>query len=204
MLSIKRQALPSSLGVERHRGRTRSQRFIDRRLLATEAVVLLAVARLLVKYVPMRHWRSWMTTAPPTGPKEPSVRWRRQPAVKWVTKVVPKVAAAVPFRAVCLQQAMAAQWMLHRRGVRCRLLFGTQRAPADAPDHAEERSRPFLARLRRQTLDESGGDSRASSNRYHAWLTIGDVCILGGNVDGYRPLPPIDGIPKRRRPRTRK
>lgn len=177
------------------------QGFVDRRLLAVEAVLLLAVAWLLVQYVPMRHWRFWLTTAPPTGATEPSTRWRRQPALKQVTKVVPKAAAAVPFRAVCLQQAMAAQWMLHRRGVRCQLLFGAQRAPADADDEPSGR---FFARLRRRTLDENSGATTGSSTRYHAWLTIGDVCILGGDVDGYRPLPPVDGIPRRRRKRNRR
>ena len=202
------QALPSFLNVGRlgrtlPGRRTRLQKFVDRRLLAVEALLLLAVAALLVQYVPMRHWRSWLTTAPPTGATEPSTRWYRQPALKQVTKVVPRVAAVVPFRAVCLQQAMAAQWMLHRRGVRCRLLFGARRAPADAPDDPSERGHRFLARLRRQALDDSSGATTGSSNCYHAWLTIGDVCILGGDVKDYRPLPPLDGIPKRRK-RTRR
>lgn len=114
------------------------------------------------------------------------------------------MAAVVPFRAVCLQQALAAQWMLHRRGVRCRLLFGAQRAPADAPEEPSGRSRWFSARLRRQALGENSGATTGRSNRYHAWLTIADVCILGGDVDGYRPLPPVDGIPRRRRKRNRR
>lgn len=204
-----REALPSffDFGPERRplpRGRTRLQFYADRRLLAVEAALLLAVASLLVKYVPMRHWRSWLTTARPAGAREPSTCWHRRPPLKHVTRVVPRVAAVVPFRAVCLQQAMATQWMLHRRGVRCRLLFGVQRAegPSEGDAEADVRS-PLWARFRRQPLDESDGDHAGASNRYHAWLAIDEVCVLGGNVDGYRPFPPIDALPRRRRRRER-
>ena len=186
------------------RGRSRAQNFVDRRLLAVEAIVLLAVARLLVRFVPLRHWRSLLTTAPPNPSDEPpGRRWWRLPSLAKVTQIVPKAAAAVPFRAVCLPQAMTAQWMLHRRGVRCRLLFGARRALADEPEDAAERrgQRPFLARIRQQPLDDSAGEGKgeAPAMRYHAWLVVNGMCVLGGNVDAYRALPPIDAIPRRRR-----
>ena len=76
-----------------------------------------------------------------------------------------RVAGHVPFPAVCLPQAMALQWMLRRRGVSSRLVFGTRRKAQD-----------------------SGLD-------FHAWLTVGGECVIGaGEVETYAALPPFGGI----------
>ena len=90
-----------------------------------EAAVLLAVARLLVKHVPMRHWRAWLTTAdaPLAAP--------RHVVAHTIARSVRSVARRRPLRAVCLPQAMAGQWMLRRRGVASRLWFGVRKG-ADA------------------------------------------------------------------------
>ena len=161
-------------------------------VLALEAVFALLLARLLVGYVPMRYWRRRLDTssepspdpegygafrwpgarsggdhrkarAAPVGREEdrgalpPEARVSRR-----VGRMVRRVARRVPFRAVCLPQAMAAQWMLRRRGVRSRLVFGARRGAA--PD---------------RTLE------------FHAWLIVAGECVIGAaEVESYTPLPP--------------
>ena len=139
------------------------------KVMALEAVLLLLLARLLVKYVPMRRWRHRLSTAEePVGPPPEGRRMGRK-----VARVVRRVAWHVPFRAVCLPQAMAAQWMLRRRGISSRLFFGARRRPKTAPP----RDRP------------------ASGMDFHAWLTVGDACVLGGaERDTYVALPPFDNV----------
>ena len=141
--------------------------------MALEAALFLLLARLLVKYVPMRHWRHRLTTAeesergglPPEG---------RRPGRK-VARVVRRVARHVPFPAVCLPQAMTAQWMLRRRGIPSRLFFGARR------------------RLRPESAPHTDGS--ASGMDFHAWLTVGDDCVLGGaERDTYVALPPFDNV----------
>ena len=56
---------------------------------------------------------------------------------------------------------MAAQWMLRRRGVPSRLVFGARRKAAPG-----------------------GG------NDYHAWLTVDGKCVVGGwRAETYKPPP---------------
>ena len=153
-----------------------------------EAALFLLLARLLVAHVPMRRWRRWLATAEepaPTGrppadshvassagdPEGPAPAGehpacappRRLP--RRVARIVRRVARHVPFPAVCLPQAMALQWMLRRRGVSSRLVFGARRKAQD-----------------------SGLD-------FHAWLTVGGECVIGaGEVETYAVLPPFGGI----------
>ena len=141
------------------------------KVMALEAVLLLLLARLLIKYVPMRRWRHRLSTAQePGGPPPEGRRLGRK-----VARVVRRVARHVPFRAVCLPQAVAAQWMLRRRGISSCLFFGARRRlrPATAPPE----NRP------------------ASGMDFHAWLTVGDACVLGGaERDTYVALPPFDHV----------
>ena len=153
--------------------------------MALEAALFLLVARLLVVHVPMRHWRRWLVTAEepaPAGgspadshsagdPERPASAGEHlarapQPRLpRRVARIVRRAAHHVPFPAVCLPQAMALQWMLRRRGVASRLFFGARRKAQD-----------------------SGLD-------FHAWLTVGGECVIGGGeVETYAPLPPFDGI----------
>ena len=80
--------------------------------------------------------------------------------------------AGLPFEAACLPRAMAAQWMLLRRGVPSRLVFGARRPAAPG-----------------------GG------NDYHAWLTVDGERVIGGRrAETYRPLPlPPPASGRRRR-----
>ena len=159
----------------------------EARVMAVEAALCLLLARVLVKYVTMNRWRRWLTTReepmpagrpsagshaalPPADPErreavgEPlpdaPVRFSRRTA-----RIVRRVAHHVPFPAVCLPQAMALQWMLRRRGIGSRLIFGARRTAGSA------------------NLD------------FHAWLTVGGKCVIGGGeLETYSELPPFDGI----------
>lgn len=101
--------------------------------------------------------------------------------------MVRRVARHVPFPAVCLPQAMALQWMLHRRGVESRLVFGARRKL-----HGRERSGTG-----RDDGKPSGLPRRAHGTGldFHAWLTVGGECVIGADEIGtYTALPPFDGI----------
>ena len=135
-----------------------------------EAAALLGLARLLVKHVPMRHWRTWLTTA-----DTPLATPRRLALAYTVARTVRSVARRRPLNAVCLPQAMAGQWMLRRRGVASRLWFGVRKAAATNDSVAK------VAEL-----------------EYHAWLTVNGKCVLGGGeTETYSAMPPFDAVPRR-------
>ena len=158
--------------------------------LALEAALGLLLARLLVGHVPMRYWRGFLDTAPessslperrePPGPGGRRVRTEfpgveqlqsgragdhrdapgRLGVPQRLGSLVRKVAIRLPFRAPCLPQAMAAQWMLRRRGIGSRLVFGVRRSRT--PDCTME---------------------------YHAWLVVAGECVIGAEeVETYSPL----------------
>ena len=138
--------------------------------MALEAALFLLLARLLVKYVPMRYWRRRLVTAQeePESTESAGARPAHAPErrlARRVARVVRRAAHHVPFTAVCLPQAMALQWMLRRRGVESRLVLGARR------------------KAHRKGLD------------FHAWLTVGGEGVIGqGEIETYVALPPFDGI----------
>ena len=122
--------------------------------MAVEAAFCLLLARLLVRRVPMRYWRGRLHGA--AAGSAPVVRQR---VARIVGRIVPAVARRLPVEVVCLPRAMAAHWMLRRRGISSHLVFGARRAaPGRGPD-------------------------------YHAWLTVdGDTVMGGRNAAAYTPL----------------
>lgn len=124
--------------------------------MALEAAACLALARVLARHVPMRCWRGSLNAAVAGAAARADVRGPG----RTVGRMVRKVARRLPFTAACLPQAMAAQWMLRRRHVASRLVFGVRRA--------------------------AGGRETA----YHAWLTVGGKPVIGGRTAGaFTPLP---------------
>jgi len=79
------------------------------RMLVCEAIVMLALARLIVITVPFRMLAPWLSRAPDTNLPAAVLLVR-------VRKAVTTAARNVPWNAVCLPQAMAAKAMLARRG----------------------------------------------------------------------------------------
>ena len=133
------------------------------RRMALEAAVLLALSRALVRYVPLRHWRSCLDTSAPPGrcatAAGSSGTESGSRAVGWVVR---RVARRLPFDARCLPQAVAAQWMLRRRRIPSQLRLGAR--------------------------DGTGPDMEM-----HAWLLVDGEAVVGGeNAETYTPLPPFD------------
>lgn len=79
------------------------------RFLVCEAILALALARLIVLTVPFRLMAPWLSRAPQTDACDEALLLR-------VRKAVTTAARNVPWNAVCLPQAIAAKAMLTRRG----------------------------------------------------------------------------------------
>jgi len=108
--------------------------------LMAEAAVSLAAARLALLAFPFRKVAQRL--GEPAPPEVAAARIAQMPsgqgdddlanAVGWA---VQRMAGYVPFKALCLQQAIAAKMMLRRRGVQSALHFGVARegtAPLEA------------------------------------------------------------------------
>jgi len=110
------------------------------RALLAEAAVELAAARLVLATRPFRQVGRRLGSF--VSPSDPRVAERRSPGppdqaqtAARVSQAVIRAARHVPFRAVCLPQAMAAHAMLRRRGIDAAVHFGAQRGkdkPIDA------------------------------------------------------------------------
>ena len=102
-----------------------------------EASLLLAWARLLVLLVPLKHWRAQITDALLPKSELAALSDSEREAVKVVTRSVGRAVRNAPLELVCLPQALAARWMLRRRGVATQLYIGTRRtAEEDREFHA--------------------------------------------------------------------
>jgi hypothetical protein len=108
------------------------------RALVAEAVLCLMLARLALIFVPFpKLARRLGRFVPPEearrlapAPVAPHAQWAAD--IGWA---VTRAARYVPFQAVCLPQAMAARFMLARRGVASTMHFGAARGedkPLDA------------------------------------------------------------------------
>ena len=79
------------------------------RLLVCEAVAMLTVARLIVLTVPFRYLVPWLSRVPEMASCDKGLPLS-------VGHAIATCARNVPWKAVCLPQAMAAKVMLARRG----------------------------------------------------------------------------------------
>ncbi|MDQ1471267.1 MAG: hypothetical protein QOJ99_2747 [Bryobacterales bacterium] len=103
-----------------------------RRALSAEAVAYLLAARLSLIFVSFpRLARHLGTFVSPSDPRASMTRTYAAPSHTQLAKeigwAVTSAARYVPFRAVCLPQALAAQAMLRRRGVHSVMHFGAAR-----------------------------------------------------------------------------
>lgn len=122
-----------------------SMKWTDRLLLA-ESFALLAVSSLLIAVLPFRwvgrlaEWRKAKVLPEP----------QRSTAIQRVRWAVLACARRVPWKAVCFQQGLAAQLMLHRRGIPSVLYYGAK----------QDRVRGLEAHvwIRDGDLDVIGGD----------------------------------------------
>ena len=96
------------------------------RLLLLEAALWLALARFAIAVLPFRHVGN--LAAWPIRSQEP-MQQTRTAAVKRIRWAIIACARRVPWRAMCFEQGLAAQFMLRRRGVPSVLYYGA--APDD-------------------------------------------------------------------------
>ncbi len=110
-----------------------------RRALIAEAAAWLLIARLALLLAPFPMIaRRLGAFVPPADPRVAEVAAPTTPeqakTARLVSWAVTRAAAHVPFRAVCLPQAMAGRIMLRRRGVASAMHFGAAKGTEKALD----------------------------------------------------------------------
>ena len=94
------------------------------RLLLAEALLALASARFALRTLPFKTVADRAARPParrtPSDPEADILRTR------WAIRAA---ARRVPFRAMCLEQGLAACALLGRRGIGCTLYYGVRRSP---------------------------------------------------------------------------
>ena len=129
-----------------------------RRALLAEAVAYLFAARLALIFIPFprlaRRLGTFRAAEPTRAPLQAQaatdgrIRRRLAEDIGWA---VTRAARYVPFKAVCLPQAMAARVMLKRRGIGSVMHFGA------AKGNGKAARRPRLARRRGRRSDGLSG-----------------------------------------------
>ena len=93
------------------------------KIASLEAVVLVLYAKILIASVPPRRWRSRFGAVAHQGQDSAS----DVSTVRRVRLAMLRALNNVPGSPHCLPQALAARWMLERRGIASSLFLGTQR-----------------------------------------------------------------------------
>jgi len=91
------------------------------RLLLVEATLCLAIAALAIAGLPFRQVGRLAARPVRRSEPAPQERLRDVKRIRWAIVVA---ARRVPWRALCFQQGLAAQFMLRRRGVPSVLYYG--------------------------------------------------------------------------------
>ena len=124
------------------------------RTLMIEAMALLALARMWLVATPFPKVAQRLGTAHSPNDREPAsmagLSAADEATARSVGVAIDRASKNVPFRAVCIQQAVAAKMMLRRRGIPCVLHFGVAKNAA------------------------TGEQMRA-----HAWLDVTHVPVTG-------------------------
>ena len=110
----------------------------ERRLIA-EATVALALAALAIALLPFRLVAS---LARPCAQDQARLHEREQ-AIRAVRWAVLACSRRVPWRAKCLEQAFAAQWLLRRRSVHAVIHYGIANRAVGLAAHAWVRATPY-------------------------------------------------------------
>jgi hypothetical protein len=101
-----------------------------RRKYLREATVILATARLAVRWLPAARVLAWAGRAPRR------INRFSQDEVGWVAWSVETIGDKQWMKALCLPRALAAQAMLRRRGIASRLCLGVARDGEALAAHA--------------------------------------------------------------------
>lgn len=106
------------------------------RWLLAEAIAALAVASFLIALAPFRRVAA-LARLPEASPPAAEEQLRQIEAVRWA---VAASARRVPWRAKCIEQGFAAQWMLRRRAVPAVLHYGVAKRDGSLAAHVWVRS----------------------------------------------------------------
>ncbi len=171
------------------RARTFATIGADRQGLVIEAVVRLAAARLVLIAIPFpRLAARWGMLLPPGDPRAASApaddhARRIARRVQWAIETV---APLMPFRAACVQQAVAARGMLARRGIAGIVHFGIgiETGSVMSRDGIGQRV-ASNGRMtgRRSTSADDAVWARAQLSAGHAWVDAGGVKVTGFPLD---------------------
>ena len=102
----------------------------EEKFAAFEAAAFLLGARILVALVPLRIWREkFGKVSQARSQPDPSVGH----ASGLVRRAIGRAMRNAPLDFICLPQALAARWMLARRGIESDLSIGALRADARGP-----------------------------------------------------------------------
>jgi len=128
-------------------------------VLHLEAGVLMVLARLLVAYVPMRHWCGSLGRRQDVETPAIALTAPQRKRAGRVVRAVQRVARISPADFACLPKSMATQWMLRRRRVASRLVFGVGR------DLQENGERPLHAWIEVEGRETPAASSAAKYAR---------------------------------------
>lgn len=124
-----------------------------KRLLLAEAALLLALARVVIACVPFHRIAQWLgTEGSESTTATPAPCQAMAENISWSIETM---ARHVPWQSLCLAQALAASWMLARRGATSTTYFGVA-----TPDQ--------------HTLFNA-----------HAWLRCGSTIVTGAMNKGH-------------------
>ena len=103
----------------------------EERKAAFEAATALLSARILVAFVPLRYWRDrFKPTA--RAPLDRDISDDDAKAIALVRRSIKRAMRNAPLDFICLPQALAARWMLERRGIASELRIGALRKREDS------------------------------------------------------------------------
>jgi hypothetical protein len=102
------------------------------RLILGEAIVWLAITALIIAVVPFRHFGVLAARPLRKLPPADEARSLMRRQIRWA---IVTAARRVPWRALCIQQGLAAQFMLRRRGVPSVLYYGAALREGDLKAH---------------------------------------------------------------------
>jgi hypothetical protein len=120
-----------------------SRRFLIRftwrlRIAIVEAVLGLALARLALFFISFDRLASWfgalIQPKDDDGTRHPPLDAQQVETARLIGWAVTRAARYVPFRAVCLPQAIAAKAILKRRGIQSVMHFGVRKEPGKKLD----------------------------------------------------------------------
>ena len=118
--------------------RLRAKSWGERALLA-EALVALGVASLMLAVIPFRRVMALVRPAA----ARPTAAAEEARVIALVRAAIMACARRVPWRALCLEQALASQWMLRRRRIAATVHYGVGRADDRLQAHAWVRTSRF-------------------------------------------------------------